>query len=193
MANPRPLRCAFTRPLHPLTRRPCGTHHRADMFRCDACGKTALDYARQVAAIGGPPAPAVLLEQAMAAFQPGWRAEEAVPAGAPGAKLRLLGAALPETPAETRELWAGAHRASPLPLPPAAFGKLRAQRPPEPPPPPAVVGLEALLEAGKKRRKRYSSAKERWQSLRESRRRRRAHAGQGDSPSAPAGGVAATS
>jgi hypothetical protein len=158
------------------------------MFLCDACDKTALDYARQVVTAGGPPAPAVLLEQAMAAFQPGRRAEGAAAPGAPGAALRLLGAALPETPAETRELWAGAHQASPLPLPPAAFGRLRSQAPPEPPPPPAVVGLEAQAEAGRRRRKRHSSAKERWQSLRESRRRRRARAGEGG---APAGAVAA--
>ena len=138
-----------------MSRPPAAPQNRADMFLSDACGKTALDYARQVAAAGGPPAPAVLLEQAMAAFQPGWRAEEA----APGAALRLLGAALPETPAETRERWADAHRASPLPLPPAAFGKLRAQQPPEPPPPPAVVRLEAPSEAGKTRRPKRQAAR----------------------------------
>ena len=140
----------------------------ADLFAVDSSGKMPLDYAQECAIEDGPIMPVVMLEQAMSVLRPGWNAT----AGAKDvpATRQLLGPSLPASLNETEHSWGDTIRSSPLPLPPAAFARLRAvpaAEPPPPTPPPAVQ---------KKKRKRYSSAKERWRALRESRRRRKAAA-----------------
>ena len=140
----------------------------ADMFVRDISGKTALDYAKELAAEDGPIMPVVLLEQAMDTMRPSWNASSTIAK----ATRQLLGPSVTESlSGDARERWRDTVRSFPLPLPPASFARVSAQRrteaaAPTPPPP-----SEAVLK--KRSKKRYGSARERWQKLRDSRRRKR--------------------